>query len=58
MNEKQCVFLRRYAARMGRPIKALKELWNATPTPRRFALKKSMLGEMAAVEAALNPGRG
>jgi hypothetical protein len=57
MNKKQAVFLRRYSARMGKPMTELKREWNATPLPQRHALKERMTAYIEAVDAAMSANR-
>ena len=39
MNKKQCIFLRRFAAATGTPIKVLKRKWYSIPRPERATYK-------------------
>ena len=48
MNKKQAVFLRRFSARMGTPMKQLKRAWYSLPWNQRAKWKKTLKAQMEA----------
>ena len=46
MNKKQAVFLRRFAARTGTPMKQLKRAWYSLPWNRRHKWKRALQHQM------------
>ena len=48
MNKKQAVFLRRFSARMGTPMKQLKRAWYSLPWNKRAGWKKTLQAQMDA----------
>jgi hypothetical protein len=51
MNKKQAVFLRRFSARVGTPMKQLKRAWYSLPWNKRYAWKKILKFQMEQIDS-------